>query len=235
LILGASGQARSAANVCRAARSPLRTAPSILSGQLLRSAPANSTKPCGLAIKGPSSQTSPGGLSDIERNVVTAAARDLVALSHTNLGATGYHFGSKEALMNEALAECCRRWLTAVSSAANQAGDSAWNGAVTAAYRAVQDSPKVAVGYLEAWAQIERTPELREQLAAHYREFRTATTALIESVTKSSRTELDVGALAAVLVAVFDGLMVQWLLDPDALPSPDRFAKTLAPLGPNNR
>ncbi|BCO66314.1 TetR/AcrR family transcriptional regulator [Mycobacterium intracellulare] len=166
-----------------------------------------------------------------ERGYARTTARDIVAVSNTNLGAIGYHFGSKEALMTEALAECCRRWLAAVSSAANQPGGSPWDNAVTAAYRAVEDSREVAVAYLEAWAQIERSPELREQLAGHYREFRTATAALIQSVIPRARSEhLDVEALSAILIAVFDGLMVQWLLDPDALPSLDRLGTTLTPL-----
>lgn len=166
-----------------------------------------------------------------ERGYARTTARDIVAASSTNLGAIGYHFGSKEALMTEALAECCRRWLAAVSSAAGRPGGSPWDNAVTAAYRAVDDSREVAVAYLEAWAQIERSPELREQLASHYREFRTATAALLQSVVPRTRSKkLDIEALSAVLVAIFDGLMVQWLLDPDALPSPDRFGKALAPL-----
>ncbi|ARR81750.1 hypothetical protein MOTT27_00929 [Mycobacterium intracellulare subsp. yongonense] len=41
---------------------------------------------------------------------------------------------------------------------------------------------------------------------------------------------MDVEALSAILIAVFDGLMVQWLLDPDALPSLDRLGTTLTPL-----
>lgn len=160
-------------------------------------------------------------------------ARDLVAASHTNLGAIGYHFGSKEALMNEALAQCCRRWLDQVLSAAAGPSETGWENAVAASFRAVQNNRAVAVAYLDAWAQSERAPQLRDQLAAHYAEFRTAAATLVESIAAGSsgaRRRLDVGTLAAVLVAVFDGLMVQWLLDPDALPSTERLASALAPL-----
>src|ERR1700679_3316457 len=38
-----------------------------------------------------------------EREYGNITARDLVAASGTNLGSIGYHFGSKEALLNEAV------------------------------------------------------------------------------------------------------------------------------------
>src|SRR2546423_738164 len=37
-------------------------------------------------------------------------ARDIAAASGSNLGSIGYHFGSKEALMNEAIREGCTQW-----------------------------------------------------------------------------------------------------------------------------
>ena len=168
-----------------------------------------------------------------ENGYARTTARDLVAASRTNLGAIGYHFGSKEALMNEALAQCCRRWLDQVLSAAAEPGETGWENVVAASFGALRNDRAVAVAYLDAWAQSERAPQLRDQLAAHYTEVRTATAALVESIAAGSsgaRRQLDVGALAAVLVAVFDGLMVQWLLEPDALPSIERMANALAPL-----
>jgi hypothetical protein len=42
----------------------------------------------------------------------------------------------------------------------------------------------------------------------------------------------DPEALSAVLVAVADGLIVQWLLEPDAVPDPARLAQVLAQLLP---
>lgn len=89
-----------------------------------------------------------------------------------------------------------------------------------------------AVAYVEAWAQAERNPVLRAQLAAHYREFRTATAALAQSLSHASSESLpDPEALATILVAVADGLVVQWLLDADSLPVPARLARALTQIG----
>src|SRR5215472_4877077 len=45
-----------------------------------------------------------------ERDYGTITARDLVAASGTNLGSIGYHFGSKEALLNEAIGLALEEW-----------------------------------------------------------------------------------------------------------------------------
>lgn len=165
-----------------------------------------------------------------DRGYGRTTARDLVDASGTNLGAIGYHFGSKDELLNEALAECGRRWLQQIADVATQPADGAadhWEQVIAATHRAVLHGRPIAVGYLEAWTQAQRSPELREQLAAHYREFRAAVAAIAMS---SSGSVEDPEGLSAVLVAVADGLIVQWLLDPDALPEPARLTRILAPL-----
>src|SRR3954454_7693733 len=45
-------------------------------------------------------------------------ARDLVAASGTNLASIGYHFGSKEALLNEAIAASFTEWNERLTQAA---------------------------------------------------------------------------------------------------------------------
>lgn len=163
-----------------------------------------------------------------ERGYARTTARDLVAASNTNLGAITYHFDSKEALLNEALAECCRRWLRQVQQASTLTTSSdPWEDAATVAQRALQTGRAVAVAYVEAWAQAERATELRSQLAEHYREFRSSTAALVRSFVGSEKSLPDSEAIAAILVAVVDGLMIQWLLDSDSLPDGTRLANVL--------
>lgn len=164
-----------------------------------------------------------------ERGYARTTARDLVAASRTNLGAITYHFDSKEALLNEALVECCRRWLQQVRQAtADATSGDPWQDAITVAQQALQTGRAVAVAYVEAWAQAERSPELRNQLADHYREFRSSVAALVHSLTgQPDESVPDPEALAAIVVAIVDGLTIQWLLDPDSLPDAGRLANAL--------
>ena len=45
-----------------------------------------------------------------ERGYARTTARDIVAASGTNLASIGYHFGSKEALLNAAMIEAIDEW-----------------------------------------------------------------------------------------------------------------------------
>ena len=53
-----------------------------------------------------------------ERGYARTTARDLVAASGTNLASIGYHFGSKEALLNEAIAASFEEWAQRVQELA---------------------------------------------------------------------------------------------------------------------
>src|SRR3989442_906316 len=51
-----------------------------------------------------------------EKGYARTTARDLVAASGTNLASIGYHFGSKEALLNEAIGEAVAEWTDQVGA-----------------------------------------------------------------------------------------------------------------------
>src|SRR6266566_6642187 len=49
-------------------------------------------------------------------------ARDIAAAADANLASIGYHFGSKEALLNEAITRACEEWTTRLGQAAFASG-----------------------------------------------------------------------------------------------------------------
>ncbi|MGH2866876.1 MAG: TetR family transcriptional regulator C-terminal domain-containing protein [Solirubrobacteraceae bacterium] len=122
-------------------------------------------------------------------------------------------------MLNEALADCVRRWLAQLSEAARAPpGQTLPENPVGLVLDAIAENQPLAVAYLEAWAQAVRAPQLREQLASHYREFREATAALARHTTiAAGEPAIDLQAIASLIIAVADGLMVQSLLDPDGL------------------
>lgn len=156
-----------------------------------------------------------------ERGYAHTTARDLVAASGTNLGAIGYHFGSKERLLNEALYAGFAEWLdeAAATLPIGDAGDP-W-GVVEAALGGflgrLDSRRQLCVAFVEALAQAERAPELRAQMAAGYQRYRRAVARHLRAAVPRL-TEVDAASLASLLIATFDGLLVQWLLDPAALP-----------------
>lgn len=161
-------------------------------------------------------------------------ARDLVAASDTNLASIGYHFGSKAGLLNEAIGEICNEWaeqLTEVALSADvqspvERAHVTWS----AFLERLDERRALLVSFMEAFAQADRTPELREQLAEQYRRTRDHVAGLVAHEL-SGRLEADdprARAIASFVIAVCDGLAFQWLLDPASSPKGDQL---LAGLG----
>lgn len=155
-------------------------------------------------------------------------ARDIVAASGANLASIGYHYGSKEALMDaaliEAIGELGERWLRWSAQDETRRHD-AWD-RILADFDAHRP---LLIAHVEAWAQVERSPELRERFANSYAD------QLAKGIedSKTNRPHLDADtarALAVVSGALADGLIVQWLIDPDQVPTGREIATGLRAL-----
>ncbi|HEX4253131.1 MAG TPA: TetR/AcrR family transcriptional regulator [Pseudonocardia sp.] len=172
-----------------------------------------------------------------ERGYARTTARDLVAASGTNLASIGYHFGSKEALLNEAIAESFQEWAQRVRALALAAvPEGAGSDPVqllVASWGAIRTSfdeyRGLSVAFIEALAQAERQPGLRAQLAATYRQSRAQVAEMVTELVAGVE-PAQASALASFEIALCDGLLVQWLLDPDATPSGEQLVSALGAL-----
>jgi AcrR family transcriptional regulator len=172
-----------------------------------------------------------------ERGYARITARDLVAASGTNLGSIGYHFGSKERLLNEALFEGFRRWLVPfLERAADPEPEDPWErlrGMLTVLYEDLEQHRPLITSFFEAVVQSQRSEELRLQLAELYDGFRQATAAAVSAaLPQGVDGGVDPEVIASFLLAALDGLMVQWLLDPEKPAHPrELFASIEGALG----
>lgn len=153
-------------------------------------------------------------------------ARDLVAASGTNLASIGYHFGSKEGLLNAALAEAFQRWLKPLVSLAAEPGaatplERLQRGLAGVADSLEENRPLVAAA-LEAWAQLPRSEDLRATMKIGYEDFHRAIAATVRDAFAGAAAEVDADALATLIIALFDGLLVRWALDPADPPDVER-------------
>jgi len=152
-------------------------------------------------------------------------ARDLVAESGTNLASIGYHFGSKEGLLNEAIGTAIDEWTERLAAVAMADPNAAPLQRAQATWSALlANLPKhraLLLSFVEAMAQAERTPALREQFAALYRGMRARVAELVAQSLDGALPADDPRALAIAswVIAVCDGLALQWLLDPEGAPS----------------
>lgn len=151
-------------------------------------------------------------------------ARDVARAAGVSLGAIGYHFGSKEELLNEAIAEGFRDWIASfvplVVDTDSRGIDAAVRQAIPQFFRLMEDNRPLLIAFIEAMAQSEHVPVLRAQLADQYRQSRLAATEMItESIgPQLARAGLDPTTLSSLILALVDGLIMQCLVDPTSAP-----------------
>ncbi|HEU5008714.1 MAG TPA: TetR/AcrR family transcriptional regulator [Jatrophihabitantaceae bacterium] len=175
-----------------------------------------------------------------ERGYAHITARDLVAASNTNLASIGYHFGSKAALLNAAIEASFEHWAEQLASmvmadpeaTAIQRGMATW----VSVRNSLPDRRPMLQSYVEALAQAQREPALRAQLAEHYRRARARVAELVALSLRDGTPADDprCAAIAAFVIAVCDGLSVQWLLDPEGAPDGDQLLAGLATVWANS-
>jgi AcrR family transcriptional regulator len=161
-----------------------------------------------------------------ERGYARTTARDIVAASGTNLASIGYHFGSKEALLNAAMIEAIDEWGEELERALlsdTHVGsmdpierfESIW----TRVIESFETHRPLWVASFEAFVQAQHSPELREQLAAGHEEARFGLAALLQGIDERMVEERAGRTVGSFYLALMSGLMTQWLLDPQRAPS----------------
>jgi AcrR family transcriptional regulator len=162
-----------------------------------------------------------------EKGYARTTSRDLVAASDTNLASIGYHFGSKEHLLNVAVTEAFQRWLKPLVALAAEPGPATPLERLGRTLNGVMDTLEhnrpLITACLEAWAQLARSEDLRAEMTGTYEDFRMAIAATTrDAFAEIGAEEVDADALAALIIALFDGLLVQWQLDAGGAPSAER-------------
>ncbi len=157
-----------------------------------------------------------------ERTYGNITARDLVAASGTNLGSIGYHFGSKEALLNEAIGLAFEDWADTIIHATHISPGPGPLSLTDSLRTVLDESDSVRPyfhAYIEALARSARSQELRDQLAAHYNRQRDRIAGLLIDSLGETIDLKDARHLASVMIATVDGLLIQTFIDPHNAPT----------------
>ncbi|GAA2870392.1 hypothetical protein GCM10020220_069630 [Nonomuraea rubra] len=113
-----------------------------------------------------------------EKGYAHTTARDLVAASGTNLASIGYHFGGKDALLNEAIAAVFDQWTERVERAlfATELGSprEMLERAMAELVDVFDELRPVLILCVEGYPAALRAPVLREKLTEAYARTRTA-------------------------------------------------------------
>ncbi len=161
-----------------------------------------------------------------EKGWARTTVRDIAAAAGVSMAAIGYHFGSREALLNAALIQAIDEWGQQTGQTVSSAYDDQsatpaeqYEALWTRLLTSFGTHRKLWLASIEALLQAEHSPELRQYLAAGQREGRLGLASILLGVEEDALPESTVRSLGSVQLALLSGVMVQWLTDPEQAPS----------------
>uniref|UniRef100_A0AAU2JVQ7 TetR/AcrR family transcriptional regulator n=1 Tax=Streptomyces sp. NBC_00049 TaxID=2903617 RepID=A0AAU2JVQ7_9ACTN len=163
----------------------------------------------------------------VEKGFVRTTARDVVSASGTNLASIGYHYGSKDALLTQAFIALMEEWGEPLQSGVTGEGGSmerfrrVWEG-VLAQH---EKSGRVWAASLEVALSGDRLPELRAMLAHSQADGRRGLISILTGTPEDELDERDERTLGAFYQALLNGLMIQWLFDPESAATAEEFTE----------
>jgi AcrR family transcriptional regulator len=169
----------------------------------------------------------------IEKGYARTTARDIAAASGVSLAAIGYHFGSKDALMNQAIYEFVGEWGEEVQRALSAEG--ALDAEPLKRFesimaRTIESFSGPARGMwsaqLELMGPMEQNEELRTFLARVQRDAAGGLAELFLGIDPAQDPEAARTA-GSVLHALFIGIIVKWFMDPKQALSAHELAEGL--------
>jgi AcrR family transcriptional regulator len=146
-------------------------------------------------------------------------SREIASAAGLNLQAITYHFGSKDALVAQALVHAVRRWTEPIQTAlAGVADDPVGRllDAATAGQQALEQAREHVPAYVEALAAASRNETIRGQVTQLLAELRDTLAASIGELRDTGYVAawVDPEPMAALIIAVGDGVVLHSTLDP---------------------
>jgi AcrR family transcriptional regulator len=161
----------------------------------------------------------------LDKGYARTTARDIVAASGTNLASIGYHYGSKEALLNQAFLALTEEWGNAVGPAAQEGAaplpadpyarfEEVWGKVIDS----FEVSRKVWKLQLEVVLRLEHDEALREVIKGPQEEGRSGMAEVFLGLDAES--DPAKARVAGMLTqALMTGVMIQQMTDPETAPT----------------
>lgn len=153
------------------------------------------------------------------KGLAATTSRDITAEAGANLAAITYHFGSKDRLVADALLEELRSWLTPTLDVLGGNGDPSTRTmlAIQTLMTTFREHQSAAPTYVQAVAQAPMLPPLQTGLTELWVELRHLLAADISAMQERGELPswIEPVTMAAVLIAVANGLVLHVTVDPD--------------------
>ncbi|UED87864.1 TetR/AcrR family transcriptional regulator [Streptomyces profundus] len=166
-----------------------------------------------------------------EKGYARTTARDIVEASGANLASIGYHYGTKEALLNAAMMEALEEWAQELKRALDDAADlpgdpiGRFEQTWTRVIELFERHRPVWAAQFDALAQLDHVPEVRRFYVEAQRQAQQGLVELLLSGRElPPETERAVGQFYHALLS---GVMTQWIIDPQHAPTGASLAEAL--------
>lgn len=159
-----------------------------------------------------------------EKGYGRTTARDIATASGVSLAAIGYHFGSKDALLNIALIEAMGDWGETLGAAlAGTAGleltpEERFVASWDQVLGTFAESRGLWKAQFEVLAQVDHVPEIAKAMADAQGDARLGLSALFQGKAEVPDTEEE-HSRGAFLQMILAGVAAQWLIAPDRVPT----------------
>ena len=169
-----------------------------------------------------------------ERGVAKATARDIAGAAGVSLAAIGYHFGSKEQLITEALTEALGTGIGDRMDAVLheksslpplEAFAAVWDDMPTA----FAENREALIASLENVVRMLRSPDASEEFASAISGAYTGTAEQLRA-TRPELDEAQADAVAKLYFTLSQSLGILWLVAPESLPTGEELARAVAAL-----
>ncbi|KUL61532.1 MULTISPECIES: TetR/AcrR family transcriptional regulator [unclassified Streptomyces] len=168
----------------------------------------------------------------LEKGFVRTTARDIVKESGTNLASIGYHYGSKDALLVEGFIALIGPMAEDFAPARREGGaekrglerfQEVWTGILGSVPR----SRPIWMLILEVITQGERLAGIRDLLVKAQGEGRSGLAAVLTGIDESVIPDDVVETEGRLYTTLLNGLMVQWLFDPETATTAEQLTEGL--------
>jgi AcrR family transcriptional regulator len=171
----------------------------------------------------------------LEKGFVRTTARDIVKESGTNLASIGYHYGSKDALLAQAYVSLIESMGDAEAPGWGAGGEpTAPAGSLERfqeVWATIIDSlPQTRAIWmlsLELIVQGDRMPEVRRLLIEAQEQGRSGIVPMFNGIPEAELDKETVDTEGRLYQTLLNGLMVQWLFDPDSATDAERLTEGL--------
>lgn len=154
----------------------------------------------------------------VAKGLARTTSRDIVGEAAVNLAAITYHFGSKNELVAQALLETLQEWLEPTLRVLVEDGDPSVRAlaAIEKLVSSFEEHRGDAPALLQALVESPRIPSLQAGVAGLWAQLRRLLAAQMVDMQAGGALApwVDAEAMAALLVAVAAGLVLQIVVDP---------------------